>query len=113
MKKLTVALAAIVFFAIASAFTFSMATDRPAQVSGEHIIIRWDPNGKIGKNVIEVSYGESRYELVEVKKDISGSTNAVIDLLNKFSKEGYTLVGSTSVPTKDGLNTSMLYTLKK
>ncbi len=89
--------------AIIGALTILTSTkfkDSPSNESSEHIIIKYTPNvpSLCSSQEIFVFYGGERNEKFDLKKEKyqHGTTAYVVDLLNKYSQDGYSLISTTT-----------------
>ena len=98
MKKMSfIAIGVMVIALIYSLVTTNAIAGEDNPEAGNHIIIRYTP---LGRGDIQIFSGNGQFELVSLTKEQeqSGISNPVIDLLNKYSEQGYTLVSTTAVP---------------
>jgi hypothetical protein len=99
MKKMSFVAIGVMVIALVYSFvaTNAVAGDDVPE-AGSHIIIRYIPMGK-GSD-IQIFSGNNQVEQISLTKEQeqNGISNPVIDLLNKYSDQGYTLVSTTAVP---------------
>src|SRR5258708_13839112 len=97
MKKISLILAPLVLVGLVC--SYEIAKGKHAGLSqnttSEYIIIRYLPSTT--QDVVVYSGGNNiqHFELTKEQKKDFGTLNLVIDLINKYSAEGYTLVSST------------------
>lgn len=73
------------------------------QITGDFIIIRYNPFSLSNKGYVSIHYGGDKVEDIQLTKEEMNRTisNYVVDLLTKFNSDGYELVSATSPGAND------------